>query len=94
MECPIPPRLSVAVLARNDDVGVDVAAELVDGALEDHDRPPPRTPRRPSSGAPADVARFQNWMLTLWYPMDHAFLNVHMGSCSTKIWANWDLCSM
>jgi autotransporter-associated beta strand protein len=42
----------------------------------------------------ADVTRFQVWMLNLWYPMDSAFLKVHMGTCSTYIWANWDLCSM
>jgi autotransporter-associated beta strand protein len=44
--------------------------------------------------APADVTKFQVWMVNLWYPMDHAFLNAHMGTCSTYIWANWDLCTM
>jgi autotransporter-associated beta strand protein len=44
--------------------------------------------------APADVTRFQVWMVNLWYPMDHAFLNAHMGTCSTYIWANWDLCTL
>ena len=44
--------------------------------------------------APADVTKFQVWMVNLWYPMDHGFLNAHMGTCSTYIWANWDLCTM
>jgi hypothetical protein len=44
--------------------------------------------------APADVTRYQNWMLNLWYPMDHGFLLQHMGACATHSWANWDLCSM
>ena len=44
--------------------------------------------------ATADVTRYQNWMSTLWYPMNHAFLSAHNGTCSTHYWANWDLCSM
>ena len=44
--------------------------------------------------APADVTKFQNWMVTLWYPLAHQFLYWHDGTCSTYIWANWDLCSM
>jgi fibronectin type 3 domain-containing protein len=47
-----------------------------------------------SNWAPADVTKYQVWMVNLWYPMDHAFLNAHMGTCSTYIWANWDLCTM
>jgi autotransporter-associated beta strand protein len=44
--------------------------------------------------APADVQKFQVWMLNLWYPMASAFLRAHMGACSTHHWANWDLSSM
>ena len=42
----------------------------------------------------ADVTQFQVWMVNLWYPMDHAFLSAHDGTCSTYMWANWDLCCM
>ena len=44
--------------------------------------------------APADVTRFQVWMVNLWYPMAHNFLLQHMGACATHSWANWDLSSM
>ena len=42
----------------------------------------------------SDVAQFQNWMSTVWYPDDHNFLTYHDGTCSTYIWANWDLLSI
>ena len=44
--------------------------------------------------AAADVTKYQNWMVTLWYPLAHQFLYWHDGTCSTYIWANWDLCSL
>ncbi|WP_338874706.1 cellulose binding domain-containing protein [Spirosoma sp. SC4-14] len=47
-----------------------------------------------SGWAPADFARFQNWMLTVWYPMNHDFLVNHNGACISNYWANWDLCNM
>ena len=45
--------------------------------------------------AAQDVANFQNWMLTLWYPANHGFLTngLHTGA-ATHYWANWDLCNM
>ena len=44
--------------------------------------------------APADVTRYQVWMVNLWYPLAHQFLYWHEGTCSTYIWANWDLCTL
>ncbi|GAB3740742.1 cellulose binding domain-containing protein [Spirosoma lituiforme] len=44
--------------------------------------------------AAADFAKFQNWMLTVWYPMNHDFLVNHNGACISNYWANWDLCNM
>ena len=47
-----------------------------------------------SGWAAADFARFQNMMLTLFYPLNHQFLTTHNGSEITNFWANWDLCNM
>ncbi|GAB3045164.1 cellulose binding domain-containing protein [Spirosoma pulveris] len=47
-----------------------------------------------SGWAPADFTRFQNWMLTVWYPMNHDFLVNHNGACISNYYANWDLCNM
>ena len=44
--------------------------------------------------APADLARFQNMMLTVFYPMNHHFLTVHNGADITNYWANWDQCNL
>lgn len=41
-----------------------------------------------------DFARFQNMMLTVFYPMNHDFLVHHNGAAITNYWANWDLCNM
>lgn len=46
-----------------------------------------------SGWAPADFARFQNMLLTVFYPMNHDFLLNHNGTCDTHYWANWDLCN-
>ncbi len=53
-----------------------------------------------SGWAKDDVARFQNMLLTVFYPECHAFLTNHNGTEIRKVthyWANWDLanvCSM
>jgi len=47
-----------------------------------------------SGWAPADFARFQNMMLTVFYPMNHDFLVNHNGAVISNYWANWDLCNM
>jgi hypothetical protein len=41
-----------------------------------------------------DLARFQQMMLTVFYPMNDAFLKHHNDACITNYWANWDLCNM
>jgi hypothetical protein len=40
------------------------------------------------------IARFQNLLLTVFYPLSHQFLQVHNGADITNYWANWDLCSI
>ncbi|MBO0950849.1 cellulose binding domain-containing protein [Fibrella forsythiae] len=47
-----------------------------------------------SGWIPADFTRFQNWMLTVWYPINHDFLVNHNGACISNYYANWDLCNM
>ncbi|AGU47882.1 alginate lyase-like protein [Variovorax paradoxus B4] len=44
--------------------------------------------------AASDLARFQNMMLTVFYPLNHSFLVNHNGSEITNYWANWDQCAM
>jgi hypothetical protein len=44
--------------------------------------------------AAADFARFQNMMLTIFYPLSSSFLVTHNGSEITNYWANWDQCSL
>ncbi|SOD30932.1 Alginate lyase [Variovorax sp. YR752] len=44
--------------------------------------------------AAADLARFQNMMLTVFYPLNHSFLIDHNGSEITNYWANWDQCTL
>lgn len=44
--------------------------------------------------AASDFARFQNMMLTVFYPLNHSFLIDHNGSEITNYWANWDQCTL
>ncbi|MEO7099565.1 MAG: LamG-like jellyroll fold domain-containing protein [Luteolibacter sp.] len=44
--------------------------------------------------APADMARFQNLLVTIFYPMNHDFLTNHNGAAITNYWSNWDLCNI
>ncbi|MFE3138455.1 alginate lyase family protein [Streptomyces scopuliridis] len=41
-----------------------------------------------------DLARFQQMMVDVFYPLNNQFLNDHNGACITNYWANWDLCNM
>jgi hypothetical protein len=41
-----------------------------------------------------DLARFQDMMLNVFYPLTDDFLVNHNGACITNYWANWDLCNM
>jgi hypothetical protein len=46
-------------------------------------------------GAPGfDLGRFQDMMMTVFYPMSVGFLEKHNDACITNYWANWDLCNM
>ncbi|MCX7872245.1 MAG: alginate lyase family protein [Verrucomicrobiae bacterium] len=40
------------------------------------------------------LGRFQNWLLTRFYPGCSGFLKYHNGTCDTHYWANWDLFAM
>ncbi|CAN7166435.1 alginate lyase family protein [Pseudoduganella sp. LjRoot289] len=44
--------------------------------------------------AAADLARFQNMMLTVFYPLNHQFLLQHNDAAITNYWANWDQCAL
>jgi hypothetical protein len=43
---------------------------------------------------PEDFARFQKMMLTVFYPINHDFLEHHNHRKIDHYWANWDLCNM
>ncbi|MDG0797504.1 LamG-like jellyroll fold domain-containing protein [Pectobacterium punjabense] len=47
-----------------------------------------------SGWAKVDLERFQNMMLTIFYPMSRNFLDVHNGADITNYWANWDQCAI
>ncbi|SDP22579.1 Alginate lyase [Rhodoferax sp. OV413] len=47
-----------------------------------------------SGWAAADFARFQNMMLTVFYPLSSDFLVRHNGAEITNYWANWDQCAL
>lgn len=40
---------------------------------------------------PKDLEAFKQWMLTVFYPLNHSFLQDHNGACIDHYWANWDL---
>lgn len=44
--------------------------------------------------AAADLARFQNMMLNVFYPLNHQFLVQHNDADITNYWANWDQCNL
>ncbi|XAH24485.1 LamG-like jellyroll fold domain-containing protein [Xylophilus sp. GW821-FHT01B05] len=47
-----------------------------------------------SGWAAADLARFQQMMLDVFYPLNHSFLVNHNGAVITNYWANWDQCAL
>jgi fibronectin type 3 domain-containing protein len=47
-----------------------------------------------SGWAAADQTQFANYLLNIYYPMNHDFLVNHNGAYITNYWANWDLCNM
>lgn len=44
--------------------------------------------------AAADLTRFQNMMLNVFYPLSHQFLVQHNDAEITNYWANWDQCNL
>jgi hypothetical protein len=44
--------------------------------------------------APADFKRFQNMMLTVFFPMNADFLQRHNGAKIDHYWCNWDACNL
>ena len=47
-----------------------------------------------SGWAPADVTSFQNYLVNIYYPMQHDFLVNHNNAYITNYWANWDLANI
>jgi fibronectin type 3 domain-containing protein len=51
-----------------------------------------------SGWAAADITAFQNYLLNVYYPLQHSFLdmgpNGHNGAYDTNYWANWDLANI
>jgi hypothetical protein len=44
--------------------------------------------------APTDQTAFKNYLLNIYYPMQHDFLTNHNGAAITNYWANWDLANI
>jgi len=44
--------------------------------------------------AAADLTRFQDMMLNVFYPLNHQFLVQHNDADITNYWANWDQCNL
>lgn len=42
----------------------------------------------------ADFAKYQQWMLNVFYPVNYGFLSGHFGCHPEHAWSNWDLCNM
>lgn len=41
-----------------------------------------------------DFAKYQQWMLKVFYPVNYSFLSGHFGCHPKHAWSNWDLCNM
>lgn len=41
--------------------------------------------------SPEDFGAYKQWMLTVFYPLNHSFIRDHNGACIYHYWANWDL---
>lgn len=50
--------------------------------------------RNYSGWAPADVTTFQNYLLSIYVPMQRQFLTNHNDAYITNYWANWDLANI
>lgn len=47
-----------------------------------------------SGWAPEDFKKYQDWMLTVWYPANKDFLERHHDTNDLHYWANWGLCNI
>lgn len=47
-----------------------------------------------SGWQPADFAKYQQWMLNVFYPVNYGFLSGHFNCHPEHTWSNWDLCNM
>ncbi|MEO6729652.1 MAG: alginate lyase family protein [Ferruginibacter sp.] len=47
-----------------------------------------------SGWQPADFAKYKQWMLNVFYPINYGFLSGHFGCHPEHSWSNWDLCNM
>jgi hypothetical protein len=47
-----------------------------------------------SGWSSSDFTKFKNFMLNVFYPVNHDFIVRHNGTCISHYWANWDLCNM
>lgn len=41
-----------------------------------------------------DFAKYQEWMLDVFYPRNQEFITGHYETCISHYWANWDLCNI
>lgn len=44
--------------------------------------------------AQADFDKFKQWILEVFYPVSHEFLETHWNTCISHYWANWDLANI
>jgi hypothetical protein len=44
--------------------------------------------------AAADFAKYQQWVLNVFYPVNYGFLSGHFGCNPQHTWSNWDLCNL
>jgi len=47
-----------------------------------------------SGWKPAEFQAFKQWMLNVFYTVNHSYLLYHQNSCAEHYWANWDLCNL
>lgn len=47
-----------------------------------------------SGWSATDFAKYQQWMLDVFYPVNYSFLAYHQGCHPQHSWSNWDLCNM
>jgi len=81
---------SSALTALGGDTNVDLAAGIYGYEFANAGE----IMRTYSGWAAVDFARFQNMMSSIFYPINHDFINRHNNTQETHYWANWDLCNL